>query len=453
MDLSRISDVNSESVIIATLLYHPEFIMHSDYLHPGYFYNEENGCYYWAISELYKKGIDNIDAVTVSTMLESNKAVWRKVKDKGMADVKQFMDTALFAARDTLEEYKLAVGNVVTAAYKRDMSRAAVEIERLCSNEDMSLTDVNVRINTKLNDVSEKYLVSDEILTVGEEIDEVFAEIQAGWNGTGIVGIPTIIPELNKYVTHRPGELFLIAGRMGMGKSAYMMNEALNMLKNGVPVLYIDTEMSKKQFISRAIASITGIKVHKIEAGDLDDEEKQKVFDTIQWFKTTSLVHRYMTEPNMDEVFALCKILKYKMDLGFVVYDYIKADKDDSTTNYNYLGQITDFLKNKVAGSLNLPVLAGAQLNRNMEVADSDKIERYISSSAYWHPKTSEEIAQNGPECGNYKIIVGKNRNGSRMADGEWIDVVFDGSRMRIKEAPQQHIETNPFGDGQLIVV
>ena len=453
MDLSRISDVNSEAMVIATLLYHPEFIMHTDYLHPGYFYNEENGCYYWAISELYKKGIDNIDAVAIATMLETNGAVMRKLKKSGMADVQQFMNDASLTARDTLEEYKMAVANVVTAAYKRDMSKAAAEIDRLCNNEEISLSEVNSRINNRIDSVSEKYLVSDEILTIGQEIDEVFDEIQEGWNGTGIVGMPTIIPELNKYITHRPGELFLIAGRMGMGKSAYMMNEALNMLKNGVPVLYIDTEMSKKQFISRAIASITGIRVHQIESGDLNDEEKQKVYNTIDWFKTTSLVHRYMTEPKMDEVLALCKILKYKMDLGFVVYDYIKADKDDSTTNYNYLGQVTDFLKNKVAGALKIPVLAGTQLNRNMEVADSDKIERYVSSSAYWHPKTSEEIAQNGPDCGNYKIIVGKNRNGSRMADDEWLDVVFDGSRMRIMEAPKQHIEANPFGDGQLVKV
>lgn len=446
MDLSRISDTNSEAVVIATLVYHPEYIMHTEYLKPGYFYNVENGCIYWAISELYKSGIDTIDALNISTMLSSNKAVKRKIEQSNMSNIQEFIDLCGLAARDSLEEYKLAVANVVTTSYKRDMIKTAEKIERLCNNEELTLASVNKKINSNIDEITEKYLVTDEIVTMSEEIDDIWNEIQDDWNGTGVVGMPTIIPELNNYITHRPGELFLVAGRMGMGKSAYMMNEALNMLKNGVPVLYIDTEMSKKQFVLRSAASLTGIPVRKIESGDLTSEEKSEVADIIKWIKDdTILVHKYMTEPNMDEVYALCKILKHKIDLGFIVYDYIKADKDDSTTNYNYLGQITDFLKNKIAGELNIPVLAGAQLNREMAVADSDKIERYISSSIYWLPKSSEEINDNGVDCGNFKIVVGKNRNGSRMIDGDWIDVVFDGGRMRIKQAERQHAPMNPF--------
>lgn len=449
VDLSRITDTNSEAVVIATLMYHPEFIMHTDYLKPGYFYNIENGCIYWAISELYKSGIDKIDALNISTMLDSNKAVKRKMEERNMSDMQEFTELCASAARDTLEEYKLAVNNVVTTAFKRDMIKASEEIERLCQNDTLSLSDVNNKINSRIGEVNEKFLISDEITTISEEIDDVWDEIEQDWNGSGIVGMPTIIPELNEYITHRKKELFLVAGRMGMGKSAFMMNEALNMLRNGVPVLYIDTEMSKKQFIIRATSSLTGVPVHSIETGNLTKEEKEKVFSIKHWLKNEAppLVHKYMTEPSMDEVYALCKVLLYKIDLGFVVYDYIKADEADSTTNYNVLGRITNFLKNKVAGELDLPVLAGAQLSREMKVADSDKIERYISSSIYWLAKTSEEIGNDGKECGNFKIVVGKNRNGSRMMDDQWIDVVFDGNRMRIQQAPKQHVPSSPFDD------
>lgn len=446
LDLSRISDTSSEAIVIATLIYHPEFIMHTEYLKASYFYNIENGCIYWAISELYKSGIDKIDALNISTMLDSNKSVKRKMEERNITDIQEFTELCAPVARDTLEEYKLAVGNVVTMSFKRDMIRASQEIERVCCNEDLTLSDVNNKVNARISSLNEKYILSDEITMMSEEIDDIWGEVESEWDGSGVVGMPTIIPELNNYITHRKKELFLIAGRMGMGKSAFMMNEALNMLRNGVPVLYIDTEMSKKQFIIRAVASLTGIQVRKIETGDMSEEEKTAVHKAVNWFRNeTKLVHKYMTEPSMDEVYALCKVLLYKMDLGFVVYDYIKADKDDSTTNYNVLGQITDFLKNRIAGELDLPVLAGAQLNREMNVADSDKIERYISSSIYWHAKTSDEIANDGKDCGNFKIIVGKNRNGSRMVDGEWIDVVFDGSRMRIVQAPKQHVLTSPF--------
>ena len=61
-DISELSDIQSESGIIGTLIYHPEFILHSEYLQPGYFYGVENGCIYWAIQALYSEGITNIDA-------------------------------------------------------------------------------------------------------------------------------------------------------------------------------------------------------------------------------------------------------------------------------------------------------------------------------------------------------------------------------------------------------
>ena len=54
-------------------------------------------------------------------------------------------------------------------------------------------------------------------------------------------------------------------------------------------------------------------------------------------------------------------------------------------------------------------------------------------------------MRDNGNDCGNFKLIVDKNRNGEQMLDGEWIDVMFDGNRMRIKQAPKQHKTPNPF--------
>jgi replicative DNA helicase len=445
MDLSRISDVNSEAVVIATLIYHPEFIMHTDYLKPGYFYNIENGCIYWAISELYKNGIDKIDALNISTMLDSNKAVKRKIEEHNMSNMQEFIDLCSEAARDTLEEYKLAVNNVVTTAFKRDMAKAAVEAERICLNENLSLSEVNKKVNDNINDVIEKYIVTNEVSTLGEKLDDIWDEIEGSWNDSGFAGLPSMIPELNNYVTYDPSELILISGRMKTGKSAFMLCECINMLKSGVPVLYIDTEISDKLFTQRVLSCLTGISGNNIKNGRLSQEDKNKLKKARDWLKKQPLVHEYMTNPDTDKIYAMCKILKHKIDIGFVVYDYIKCDDGDSNKVYNILGQMTDFLKNKIAGELYVPVLAGAQLNRNDEIADSDKIYRYVSTGLKWRPKTSEEINTFGKECGNYALIVDINRNGDMMSDGEWIDVVFDGSRMRIQQAKEQHVQANPF--------
>ena len=73
-ELEKLSDTQAEAGIIATLVYHPDFILHSDVLKAGYFYHKDNGCLYWAIDELIKAGVDNIDAFNISNMLQSNNA-------------------------------------------------------------------------------------------------------------------------------------------------------------------------------------------------------------------------------------------------------------------------------------------------------------------------------------------------------------------------------------------
>ena len=75
MDLSEITDYKAEAGIVSTLVYHPEFILHSNYLHEKYFYNVDNACIYWAIRELFNKKITNITALNIEQMLDSNKAV------------------------------------------------------------------------------------------------------------------------------------------------------------------------------------------------------------------------------------------------------------------------------------------------------------------------------------------------------------------------------------------
>ena len=79
-DISELSDIQSESGIIGTLISHPEFILHSEYLQPGYFYGVENGCIYWAIQALYNEGITNIDAYNISNKLQSHNAVQRTIE-------------------------------------------------------------------------------------------------------------------------------------------------------------------------------------------------------------------------------------------------------------------------------------------------------------------------------------------------------------------------------------
>lgn len=445
LDVSSISDNQAEAGVIATLVYHPEFILHTDYLKASYFYNVENGCIYWAIEQLYKNGVETIDALNITNMLNTNKAVKKKIEEYNLTDIQEFINLSQYACRHTLEEYKLLVNNVVTMSFKRDLNKIALEIQSACFKSEVDLNKLNSIVNTRINKLTEQYMISNEIEMFGSKVNDLWTEICNRRNESGIYGIPSKFQTVNEYLTYEQGELVLLKARMKRGKSAFFMNEAIHKIKNGVPTLYFDTEMQDRLFYERMLANLTGVEVKKIKTGRYSYDEGKLLEKANDWVKKQPFVHIYTPTTTDEEIYAMHKILKYKIGLEFSIFDYIKSNILSSSENYNALGARCDFLKNSVAGDLNIAILAGAQLNRNNQVADSDKLERYVSASILWRDKTSEEVAKDGLECGNFAAIIDLNRLGEQMADDEYIDFKFDGNRMRIEEAKKHQIDNNPF--------
>lgn len=264
-------------------------------------------------------------------------------------------------------------------------------------------------------------------------------------NNDGTIGVPSKFPHLARYFSYESGELVMVSGRMKMGKSAFMLNEAMDKIQRGIPTIYFDTEMNDRLFYLRMLANLTGIDQKKIKSGNLLPEEQKIIDDTNEWLKKQPFVHEFIPNATNEELFNKCRMMKYKMGLQFVIYDYFKSAETDSSNQYNDLGAKCDFLKNRIAGELDVAVLAGAQLNREDRVADSDKLERYASVSAKWRKKTADEMANDGKECGNYAFHIALNRLGEGMFEDEYIDFKFSGAQMRIEEAKQHEEQQVPY--------
>ena len=263
-------------------------------------------------------------------------------------------------------------------------------------------------------------------------------EIEESRTDDGICGLPSKFPALSEYFTYERKELVLLVARMKKGKSFFFLNEAMFQLKHGVPILYLDTEMSSKAFLLRALSNLTGLSIKTIKNGKYDKAGAERLARARAFLKQAPFVHMYIPNSSKEEIYSICKVLKYKMNLELVIYDYIKEDEGTSSEIYNQLGAMTTFLKNTIGGELDLAVLAGAQLNRQDEIADSDKIARYVSTIMLWQEKTSEEIQQDGGlEYGNFAIRIPTNRNGCQTGDGEYISMSFDGEVARIWQPKQ----------------
>lgn len=444
-ELNVLSDTKAEAGVIATLVHHPEFILQSEYLKAGYFYHKENGCIYWAIDELFKSGVKTIDAYNIENQLRSNEAVKRKLDDINMPDMDDFIEMCGDVARDSVEEYNLLVAQIVTLSFKRDLYKLFERMKKRIIEVPMNLNELSGDVYSQLEKLTSKYIFDNRSLRFGEKVKDIYQEVKDRRDPNGNIGIPSKYPTIMKYFCYEKGELVMVSGRMKMGKSSFMLNEAMDKIQRGIATVYFDTEMNDRLFYIRMMANLTGIDQNKIKSGNLTIEEERIIDDTNDWIEKQPFVHIFIPNSSNEEIYVICKMLKYSMNLEFVIYDYFKSGESDSSAQYNDLGAKCDFMKNRVAGELDVAVLAGAQLNRNDEVADSDKLERYASVSTKWRKKTPEEKETDGKECGNYAMTIKCNRLGECMFDDEYIDFKFAGNVMRIDEAEQHTEQEVPY--------
>lgn len=448
MDIQEISDIQSESGIIGTLIYHPEYILHSDFLKPNYFVGKENGSIYWAIQELYREGITNIDAYNLSNKLHSNKGVEKTLEKYNIPNVEEFIELYKETARDSIEEYKVLAQNVTSLSFKRSMIKTLNQVEKLCFDKSCSLDRLSNDVYEKLDNLTQQYITTTEIQTLGEQIDGIWQEIESRRSEDGGYGIPSKYNIFNEYFTYEPSELVVVQAKYKRGKSILLMNEVVHKLKNGVPTLVIDTEMRTRLYTERLISHITGIEIRRVKNGQYSPEEEQKIKDCISWLKEQPFVHIYDPDITNEKIYSYCKMLKYKMGLTFFVFDYIKSNETSTSDNYNILGAKCDFLKNRIAGDLELAVLSACQLNRQGEVADSDKINRYLTVGIKWGIKPEERLVKDGKECGNAYAKIYPNRIGEQMAEDDeedYLDFYFDGKTMSIYEVEQHERTNNSF--------
>lgn len=454
MDIRDLVDTAAEGGVIASLIYHPEFFLVDNNLREKFFYNEDNQVLYWGINKLISSGVTNIDGVNLRNILCSHPAV-QKVADKyGLINLTDYIAMAKHAARGTYEEYKLLADTVVTYAFRRELCGLSHDIGKECFNMKISLDDLNEYVNNGINRIAERFIIGGDTVQFGEKIDALWEEICNDRNDDGSFGLPNKIESLNEFFTFGKGELVLVAGPTGKGKSSFFLAQSCYVMSKGVPVVIIDTELTDKVYLPRLLSCLSGVPVRIIKNGQYLRSDEEKIFKAIEWVKNHGFVHEFQPVFNKLAIEQICRKWANKDQLGFLVYDYIKpSEKYGAAEISQSMGLMADFIKG-IAGNLNIPALGGLQLNTlTGNVADSMKPERYCDVLMYWKPKTFERQKLDGKDCGNFMVQVVKNRNGAvhDLNDEEdFIDVDFRGDYMRIVEAKQHSRGMNmPFTDNE----
>lgn len=443
INVCDISDVSSEAGVIASAIMRPELVFYSEQLTPHHFTNEQNGYMYFAICELAKRNVNKIDAYNITNILNMDPATKEKASTLlTVAAINDFIENAHNIARSTVEEYKLVAGAVLNAAFRRDTFNKLLECQHLCFNANE--TEIEQKIYSALDDVMMEFSTATEVPQYKDVVDDLWREIQERQDN-GMAGVPFKFETLNQFATIEPGELFIFAAEAKQGKSMMLLNEAIDLMKKGLKVMYIDSELNSRMFTCRMLSHLSHIEFNRLKSGRYTEEEAQRIEMALAWLKNQKFTHLYMPMFDAQSIYTAVKKVKHTQGIDVLIVDYFKGKGDgDAFASYQELGRLVDMVKNQICGDMNIAGIGAAQATSTGKVADSAKIGRNASTIAIIQDKLPEEIEADGPECGNKKLRIVLNRNGAQMAPDEYIDLSFNGNLISYEEA-KQHIYQTPY--------
>jgi len=271
------------------------------------------------------------------------------------------------------------------------------------------------------------------------------------------MGIPTGFPLYDAAIGGglRPGTLNVIGARPKTGKTVLTDNMGYFIAENEkIPVLNMDTEMTKEDHQHRSLAMVSGVSINDIETGKFGQtpDKKTRVYDAEKKMSSIPYYHKSIAGFGFEEQISIMrrwiqKVAKLKKDGTaeecVIIYDYLKLMDangiSDAMREFQMLGFMMTTLHN-FAVRYKLPFVILMQLNRdgiNKESTDaasgSDRIIWLCSNFAIFKDKSEEEIAED-PNGGNKKIVVLASRHGGGMQFGDYINCEMVGWKAKITE-------------------
>ncbi|MDD3267118.1 MAG: replicative DNA helicase [Burkholderiales bacterium] len=192
-------------------------------------------------------------------------------------------------------------------------------------------------------------------------------------NSGGITGIATHYHELDNYTSGlQRGELIIVAGRPGMGKTTFALNVAENIaIENKLPVAVFSLEMPGVQLVQRILSSRARVDSKMMKSGDLSHDEMDRIYLAMNELKDAPFHIAESTGINVIDLRARVRRLHDKVGkLGLIVIDYVQIMSGMSSgPNSNRAQEIAEISRSlkTLALELEVPIILLSQLNRDVE--------------------------------------------------------------------------------------
>jgi len=324
-------------------------------LKPQDFYLPFHQYVFEAMEELYKKDYP-IDEVFLRDFLTK----------QNRFDEELFLEILGTAPIEAVEAYAKEIKDL---AVKRELIHLSNEIKKIVLEEDKRAIEEVEEIQGKLFAIATSNLAGDfknsfSIVTKTLE----YIEEQKKKKNQIVTGLDTGFSELNRMTSgFGEGDLIIIAARPSMGKTAFALNLALNVLKQDKGVAIFSLEMPAEQLMLRMLSAAGNIPLQDLRRGNLSPEEWSKLSELADEFSQKPLFVDDEGNVNIHTIRAKLRKLKIQNpSLSLAIIDYLQLISSDQRERHLAIAEISRSLK-LLARELQIPIIALSQLNRSLE--------------------------------------------------------------------------------------
>ncbi len=409
-------NISAEQAALGSMLLQEDAILHGvEILRPEDFYKKSHQTIFKCILELFEKN-RGVDLVTLTEELNRINLL---EKIGGVTYLTNLINSVPTAAN--IEYY---VKIIEEKSILRNLINNATKIISMGYEEKEDAKILLDKAEHLVFEVSERNL-GQSFIPIKEILQDSFEKIEDLYHREEfITGVPSGFNEFDDITTgFQPSELIVIAGRPGMGKTAFCMSVAQYIaVSKNIPVALFSLEMSKSQLVQRMLCSEARVDAHNLRKGRLAESD---------WPRLSLAAGRLASAPifiddtagiTCLEIKAKARRLKAQHNLGLVIIDYLQliSSSGRMENRQQEISEISRSLKG-LARELNVPVIAVSQLSRAVEQRDGRKprlsdlresgaIEQdadlvvFLYREEYYKPKTDRK--------GIAEVIVSKQRNG-----------------------------------------
>ncbi|HUS26573.1 MAG TPA: replicative DNA helicase [Nevskiaceae bacterium] len=409
------------------------------------FFDARHQRIYEAVSQLYEKRVA-LDVLTLADQLKNNGYLDMVGGPSYLTELTNFVPTAAH-----VEQYAEIVAQ---KSLRRRLIKASQEITTLGYDESKVLRELIEEAETSLFQVSQQH-VKQSIISLEDILAESFERLDdLHRDKNKLRGVPTGFKDMDNILAGlQRSDLFILAARPSMGKTALALNLAHNVAAQAKePVLVFSLEMSKEQLVDRLLAMESGVDAWALRTGNLTDADFEKIGQAMGVLSEAPMYIDDTPGITVSDLRTKARREAHKHPLGLIIVDYLQLMSGgsrfgSSDNRVQEISEISRGLKG-IARELNVPLMALSQLSRSVEsrspqipqladLRESGSIEQdadvvaFIYREEYYNPETDRKKITD--------ILIKKHRNGPTGN----VELYFDNERQRFRSLDTKHAD--PF--------